>query len=253
MPPTPHPWFRMYSGTLDNLKVKKLKPALRWQWLELLMLANVSKPRGTLPEIDVIAYRLRITEEAARAFRLEMVARKLVDIKNGAYVMHDWDDWQKDRDVAPSKRVTKVTLSSPVNHAIDALTRDENVSREDESRREKEEEEEEKREEQTSRAPLGFVPQREPFFKDDDLPGFASEWVIHFRNRTGRDHPGPAVVADAMALEREFGREACMLAAADTLWEKGPSWLRPRLDEQRKRSLVGATPAAARPKDPRYD
>jgi hypothetical protein len=99
MPPIAKPWFRMYSDILDNEKIDHLRVPLVKVWLKLLALANVNKPRGRLPELKRIAYRLRVSQSAAAAFLAELKAAELVDREGLLWVMHDWDDWQKDSDL----------------------------------------------------------------------------------------------------------------------------------------------------------
>src|SRR3990167_3521492 len=98
MPPIARPWFRMYSDLLDNLKVEKLSDKQYRRWSKLLALANVNIPRGRLPPVDKIAFRLRVNEAAATLTVQEFIDLKFIDVIRGAWVMHDWDDWQKDSD-----------------------------------------------------------------------------------------------------------------------------------------------------------
>lgn len=101
-------------------------------------------------------------------------------------------------------------------------------------------------------ASRAFVPNLEPPFPDE--PGFVGEFVRHWETKHGR-HPGGSMVSDAAQLERDFGFDACMQVCQDTNWEKGPAWLRPKL-EQRARAPVGvgaSTTLAPRPKSLLYD
>ena len=88
----------MYSDLLDNLKVEKLSDKQYRRWSKLLALANVNIPRGRLPPVDKIAFRLRVNEAAATLTVQEFIDLKFIDVIRGAWVMHDWDDWQKDSD-----------------------------------------------------------------------------------------------------------------------------------------------------------
>ncbi len=71
-----------------------------------------------------------------------------------------------------------------------------------------------------------------PEDEDNDV-SFASEYVKAHRRLKGTDHPGAATVAAAMQLERDYGRAACLRAAADFQWEKHPNYLRPVLEERK--------------------
>lgn len=88
----------MYSDLLDNEKIDHLRVPLVKTWLKLLALANVNKPRGRLPELKRIAYRLRMSETQVSAAIAELKASGLIDKEGDTFAMHDWDDWQKDSD-----------------------------------------------------------------------------------------------------------------------------------------------------------
>lgn len=106
-------WFRFYSEVLDDPKVQRLPPKLYCQWTKILCLANTGNPRGVLPSVADIAYRLRITEEKAHDVVGELVARMLID-RNGDGVMkpHNWDARQPASDNAP-ERMRKKRRTSP--------------------------------------------------------------------------------------------------------------------------------------------
>lgn len=98
MPRAAKPWFRVYSDLLDNPKIQRLKPPLFKQWVNLACLANMSTPRGCLPPVKDIAFRLRMAEGLAAAVMAELVALRLVDVDGDMFVMHDWADWQYESD-----------------------------------------------------------------------------------------------------------------------------------------------------------
>lgn len=98
------PWFRFYSEVLESRKVQRLKPPLFKHWVNLMALANIGTPRGSLPSIEDIGYRLRLSDEQAQMAIEELVALRLIDSVDGGFVMHDWTEWQKDRDIPASNR-----------------------------------------------------------------------------------------------------------------------------------------------------
>lgn len=100
-------------------------------------------------------------------------------------------------------------------------------------------------EESTSRAPrepVEFHPTTSPVWPDETEDGdemsFASLYVLAYRKATGREHPGAGLVADCIALERDFTREACVQLAQDLNWEKHPNWMRPKLMQRRREAAV---------------
>lgn len=91
-------WFRFYSGALDDPKVQRLPPELFKGWVNLLCLANEGSPRGTLPSIEDIAFRLRISEEEAVALITALRSRGLIDEAAGTFHPHNWDGRQRRSD-----------------------------------------------------------------------------------------------------------------------------------------------------------
>ena len=83
-------------------------------------------------------------------------------------------------------------------------------------------------------------PPRSQNFPEDEV-GFAGEYVLHYQQVNGK-HPPATHVADAMALERDFGLEACRREAGDLKWEKHPNYLRKRLETKREQAEVRAPP-----------
>lgn len=145
MPPTARPWFRFYSDILDNLKAEKLNDRQFRRWIKLLALANVTVPRGQLPAMEKIAFRLRVNEATVKTILEELVAMGFIDSKRGIYTLHDWREWQKDRDVTASKRDANVTPSSPDSHANVTQHAPDRHAREEKSREERDQEKEKSR------------------------------------------------------------------------------------------------------------
>jgi len=168
MPPIAKPWFRFHSCTIESRKAQTLgrkEPGLYFHWINLLCLANVTRPRGTLPPVEDIAYKLRLGREKAEGIIEALIARRFIDQKGDTFEMHDWEDWQADRDVAPVNRRGKgtpssqethanVTPSSQENHANVTHTVAENHDRVEERRVE------ERRGEEIAPAPSGAAPEK---------------------------------------------------------------------------------------------
>lgn len=74
-------WFRFYHEVLDDPKVQKLHPSLFKHWVNLLCLASESSPRGQLPGIDAIAFRLRLYPHQAAKIVDTLVAAGLLDMR----------------------------------------------------------------------------------------------------------------------------------------------------------------------------
>jgi len=91
-------WFRMYESTLDDPKVQKLKPELFKAWVNLLALA--SRYGGTLPSITDCAFALRVSEDKAGSWLLDLNAAGLMDKTETGYVPHNWHSRQFKSDVS---------------------------------------------------------------------------------------------------------------------------------------------------------
>jgi DnaD/phage-associated family protein len=89
----------VYSEALDNPKLQRLSGSAFKGWFNLACLANVSEPRGALPPLPVIAFRLRLSERQAKALLEELVAARLVDVTGDGYALHHWDTWQYESDL----------------------------------------------------------------------------------------------------------------------------------------------------------
>ena len=99
-------WFRFYTEVLDDPKVQLLPDRLFRLWVNLLCLANETTPRGTLPDLPAIAFRLRISEQDAQEALDEFGRRGLIDIDDaGTSSPHNWDSRQRRSD-SSAERVT---------------------------------------------------------------------------------------------------------------------------------------------------
>lgn len=91
MPRQRQPWFRFYSETVHNRKVRSLSPALSWYWVLFLCECNVGHPRGRLPELDDLRYDLRLSEKQLMGIILKLEKARLLDRDGDWYKAHDWD------------------------------------------------------------------------------------------------------------------------------------------------------------------
>ena len=219
MPRPARPWFRFYSEALESRKAQRLKPALFKHWVNLLCLANISKPRGRLPCLADIAYAFRpMSEPAVAAVLATFASLGFIDPEDDGFVMHDWDEWQKDSDVAAERMANKRRTSSEQQPNMFGV----------EKRREEREKEGEK--EREKEQTLAFVPNLNSPWPVE--AGFVGEYRKHFEARAGDLCPTTQLV-DAAQLERDFGTEVCVQVATDSEWSKPPNWLRKKLEGQR--------------------
>lgn len=214
MSPTARPWFRFYSEAADSIKIHELPDRLVKPWLIMLCVANVNTPRGSLPSIDRIAFKLRVKEDKAQALLDELVKRRLIDFDGGAYVMHEWEDWQKDRDVSPSKRADK----SRVNHAngVERVTK---IALEQEQDKDQEKDREAEQEQEGSPPPPAHP--------------FSVMYSQKHRERTNGGMLKPIVHGRALSLEQKYGAEDCIQVAEIKGWDHDPSYYVGALEERK--------------------
>ena len=106
-------WFRFYDEALDDPKVQQLPPILFKHWVNLLCLANTGKPRGTLPALSDIAFRLRLSEAKASDALSLFIHAGLIELQDdGLYWMHNWAARQRaSDDVAERVRKHRETVT----------------------------------------------------------------------------------------------------------------------------------------------
>ncbi len=88
------PWLRLWDRTLDLQKAQRLTGDQFKGWINLLMLANRQDDRGRLPDLETIAFSLRVSIDYAQDLVQHLVEAKLIDRKGNATIMHDWESWQ---------------------------------------------------------------------------------------------------------------------------------------------------------------
>jgi len=91
-------WLRLSDDVIDDPKVQKLPAPLFKIWVNLLCLANKSEHRGLLPDMETIAFRLRISEEDAESAISELAKRHLIDSHEEGLSPHNWTSWQSTPD-----------------------------------------------------------------------------------------------------------------------------------------------------------
>jgi hypothetical protein len=90
----------MYDDVLDDPKVQRLPADLFKAWVNLLCLA--SKNGGILPEIQDVAFALRMGEPEAERHINDLVGRGLIDRADGVVSPHNWNARQFKSDVDPT-------------------------------------------------------------------------------------------------------------------------------------------------------
>lgn len=101
-------WWRAYDEAVDDPKLILLSDKAHRAWFNLMCVASAYG--GILPEIKIIAVKLRVTPQQASAIIAELVAAELVDRREaGGFEPHNWGgrQYQSDADTTASSRSKK--------------------------------------------------------------------------------------------------------------------------------------------------
>ena len=95
-------WFRVHTSILDSRKFEGISLAARGLWVTLGALAKerdcagkLVRRDGTPMDVARIAREIGYPIEEVQNLLDELVAAGLIDVDgDGAYCLHDWDEWQ---------------------------------------------------------------------------------------------------------------------------------------------------------------
>jgi hypothetical protein len=94
----------MYSETLHNPKAQKLHPTTFKHWVNLLCLASENETRGVLPDVEGIAFALRVKPVEAQRVIDTLTKAGLLDTSNdGQLSVHNWTARQREFDDASTR------------------------------------------------------------------------------------------------------------------------------------------------------
>lgn len=95
-------WFRMYDELLDNPKVQRLSGDEFKAWVNILCLA--SRADGVVPNIQDVAFALRLDEKKTAKIVGSLVASGLLDAgADDTFHPHKWNDRQYKSDVSTTR------------------------------------------------------------------------------------------------------------------------------------------------------
>ena len=97
-------WFRLYAEVLNDPKVQNLPDRLFRAWINLLCVA--SQNEGILPQVEELAFLLRVKPAKANVLLEELRVVGLLDEIDGRIVPHNWKgrQYQSDNSTARVKR-----------------------------------------------------------------------------------------------------------------------------------------------------
>ena len=92
-------WFRLYDEVVDDPKVQLLPDHLFKAWINCMCLASKNaKCRGSLPDLQAVAYRLHLLCEEAEHLIAQLVNAGLFDWKDAIAYSHNWNNRQFESD-----------------------------------------------------------------------------------------------------------------------------------------------------------
>ena len=95
-------WFRVYDGLVDDPKVQRLSDYLFRILINLWCVAKQNS--GTLPGVDDLAFRLRLTAEETNNALGVLHKHGLIDeAADGSLTPHNWNGRQFDSDVSTAR------------------------------------------------------------------------------------------------------------------------------------------------------
>jgi DNA-binding transcriptional ArsR family regulator len=114
-------WLRLYVDVLNNRKVQTLPDSTFKFWINLLCAVKESQNDGTIPDIEDIAFKLRLSKKAVEKHLKALRDARLIDDD----IIHDWQELQPKSDEDPTakdrkarqrgkeKEVTEPVIESP--------------------------------------------------------------------------------------------------------------------------------------------
>ena len=86
-------WIRLYENVMGSPKILRLPDSDYRFWTYLLLIAGRSQT-GSLPAVNDLALLCRCSPSCVRMRTSRLLDAGLVDLIDGVYKMHDWDEWQ---------------------------------------------------------------------------------------------------------------------------------------------------------------
>lgn len=129
MAPKKKPWFRCYSETFTDPKIRTLKPDHRWLWLAVLGAARQSPTPGVLLVVEGVPFDAdgladwsALPARTVKAGLVLMVERGMLTIDGSTYSVARWSDRQyaSDSSTGRSAKARKPPDATTMQRPIDA-------------------------------------------------------------------------------------------------------------------------------------
>lgn len=94
-------WWRAYDEAVDDPKLILLSDRAHRAWFNLMCLTSANE--GIIPDLKVVAVKLRISPAKAAAVLTELVRAGLIDESETGFRPHNWDGRQYKSDVSTDR------------------------------------------------------------------------------------------------------------------------------------------------------
>jgi hypothetical protein len=174
---TPARWFRFYHEALDDPKVQSLSHEDFRHWVNLLCLA--CRYSGRLPNMEAIAFGLRISVDGAETVVGRLLNATLIDRVSGGpdgwgYAMHGWSKRQYKSDTSTERVKRFRAVSKPLHETPPDTDTDTDTDKEKKSAKK-------------SAVPAERAsPRGSRLPKDFEVPDSWIEWAV-IKHKVGRD------------------------------------------------------------------
>jgi DnaD/phage-associated family protein len=88
-------WLKLYYEMLDDPKIGKLSPVLRWRFIECLLVAGETDEGGLLPDVNEMAWRVRESGERYETELNELTNVGLLSRVDGRYLVTNFSNRQQ--------------------------------------------------------------------------------------------------------------------------------------------------------------
>jgi len=119
-------YIKLWDAILDCPKINRLSDPTFRIWVKLLVTAlRNGGPNGELPDMYMLKFRMRLTEEMQRCMLIEPCENN--PIGGIPWRIHDWDDWQRPKDATGAERQARWRHRQALRNAShNGVTVDEN-------------------------------------------------------------------------------------------------------------------------------
>ena len=135
-------WIKLYHEMLDDPKVGKLRPALRWRFIECLLVAGECDEDGQLPDITGYAWRVRADVETVETDFVQLAEAGILSQDSGRWKVtkfaerqapvsgaerwQKWNDRKHKQEYHESQTETKRLPNASPNDSLDRIDIDKN-------------------------------------------------------------------------------------------------------------------------------